>query len=190
MKKILLLAGCLMLIAGAALAQAGYFHVWGDSTRCLCDPDNTDGYMVVHVFHEGTPGATACQFKVEIFGAPLTWVGDQYSFPTVIGSSQNGVAMLYDACLASPIHLMKITYLGISNACDRISIVDDPNATPPGIYVTDCATPDPNLLVAGGTQTYINVDGNCWNCSPYYDPPWCDVPVEETTWGRVKEMYK
>ena len=190
MRRILLLAGCMMLITGGTLAQGGFLHVWGDSARCVCDPDNTAGFMFVHVIHEGSPGATACQFAVQINGVPLTWVGDYSYFTSVIGNTQSGIAVAYGECMVSPIHVVRMTYLGVSNPCDMIRIVADPTTVPPGIYATDCATPVPNLLVIGGGTTYINTDGTCWNCSPYYDPPWCTVPVEKTTWGKVKEIYR
>jgi hypothetical protein len=167
MKRALLLTVCLMFAAGMAFAQAGNIGVFADTGGLSCDLSNAAGFMQVQVVHVNSPGATACQFMLTLMGAPLTWVGDASPFTSVIGNTQVGIAVAYGACLVSPIHVVTATYMGISPACDMLRVVADPTATPPGIYVTDCVLPTPNLLpIALGGAGYINNDGSC---------P-CDVP--------------
>ena len=125
-------------------------------------------------------GATASQFKLQVDGVPLTWVGDSSPFPGVIGNTSTGVAVAYGSCLVSPIHVVQATFMGTSAACDMVRVVDDPIAVPPGIYMTDCASPVPNLVIIPGGSAYVNDDGTC---------P-CNVPAEDTSWGQIKALYQ
>lgn len=145
-----------------------------------CNLNNLPGFMQVHVVHVYTPGATACQFRLQHIGTPLTWIGDTIPPPFfAIGTSQSGIAIGYTACYASPIHVLTVMYMGVSAPCDLIRVVADPTATPPGIYVYDCSIPAIILTATGGAAR-INPNGTCQ----------CTVPVEETTWGQVKALYQ
>jgi len=83
-------------------------------------------------------------------------------------------------CIVSPVEALVVNYLGTSHPCDVIKVVPDPRANPPGIYVTDCATPEPNVYTLRGHATYINNNGTCYG----------GYPVEATTWGKVKVLYR
>ena len=136
--------------------------------------------MFVYVLHMNSPGATAVQFALMVEGAAINWVGD-VSPHNVIGDTQNGVAIAFSGCTATPNLLIRATYTGISTPCDIIKVVPDPILDPPReILVTDCTTPVPVLLSTTGYATYINDDGSCS----------CGYPVEETTWGKVKSLYR
>ena len=165
--------------SGLSLAQAGSIGVFADPQGTSCDLDNTSGSMDVYCVHVDTPGATACRFRVEVEGAPLTYFGESSPFVNTYGNSQGGFGVSYGTCLKSPIHVLTISYSGVSAACDMIRVVDDPTAIPPGIYVTSCQM-WPNPFIASGGAAYINNDGSC---------P-CNIPVEQTTWGKVKALYQ
>ena len=164
--------------SGLSLAQAGSIGVFADPQGTNCNLDNTSGSMDVYCVHVDTPGTTMCQFAIEIIGVALTNIGETSSFST-LGNSQDGIGISYGSCLASPIHLLTITYNGVSDPCDMIRVVDDPTAIPPGIYMTGCSV-GIDVHVASGGAAYINNDGSC---------P-CDVPLEETNWGRVKALFR
>jgi hypothetical protein len=188
MKNVLLFTTFLMLVASMAFAQSGGIAVYADKYGACCDLYNHHNSMQVYFIHEYTPGATASQFAVQVQGVPLTNVGETVTPPfQSFGHSSYGIAIAYGACLTSPIHVLTITYLGTSAPCDMIRVVEDPSATPPGIYVTDCAEPIPHLLTGIGGATYINNDGTC-NCSLSPCPP--EVPVEKNSWGKVKALYR
>ena len=87
--------------------------------------------------------------------------------------------MGYGSCLASPIVLVPINYFvhGTSAPCSFIDVVAP--LTTGQIEVVDCNN---NLLVATGARTFVNPDATC-DCN-------LPVPVEETTWGRVKALYQ
>ena len=76
----------------------------------------------------------------------------------------------------------------MSAPCDRIDIVADPTAVPPGIWAADCTEPVANLLPVTGGAMYLNNDGTCpCTIGPLQD---CLIPVKETSWGRVKAIYQ
>ena len=180
MKRALLLTLCVMFAASMAFAQAGNIGVFADVAGTNCNLSNAMGFAQFNVVHVNSPGTTACQFKLTVYGTALTFVG-QMSAYNVIGTAPVGIAVAYGACLVSPIHALTATYMGISAACDRLAVEADPTAVPPGIYVTDCATPVPHLLtIAKGGIGYIN--GNL-SCN-------CNVPAEDTSWGQIKALYQ
>lgn len=180
MKRALLLTICMMFTASLAFGQAGNVGIFADPAGASCDLNNSTGFMQVNVVHVNSPGATACQFSLVVYGTPLTYAGEFSAFNT-IGTAPAGVAVAYGSCQVSPIHALTVTYVGMSAPCDYIAVEGDPTTSPVGIYVTDCATPVPNLLtVDRGGIGYLNNDGTC---------P-CNVPAEDTSWGQIKALYQ
>lgn len=178
LRRVFGLAALFLLIACSGFAQSGQIGIYSDAGGSSGALDNTTGFMQAYCVHINSSGATACQFAIEISGTPLTYLGESSQFD-VIGNSPNGVAVAYGGCRTSPIHVLTINYSGTSTACDRIKIMPDPTATPPGIYVTDCATPVPNLLTARGGWAVINPDNTC-----------PDDLINESSWGRIKSIYQ
>ena len=143
---------------------------------------------MVNLYHIYTNGATASQFKVDqvVGGVSATFLGQSSPFPNVIGSADEGVAVAYGSCFGStgPIELLTLTYVGsgASPDCSFFEVVDYPIAVPPAIYVVDCILPTPNLLIGEGSRATVNTDGSCDCTTP--------IPVEETSWGQIKALYK
>jgi hypothetical protein len=181
MKRALLITVCMMFAASLAFGQAGNIGVFADPAGASCDLSNSPaGFFQAYIVHVNSPGSTASQFRVVVYGTPLTIIGELSAYNT-IGSAAAGIAVAYGPCLVSPIHALTVSYLGISAPCDYIAIEADPTADPPAIYVTDCATPVPNLLtIPQGGIGYLNNNGNC---------P-CNVPAEDTSWGQIKALYQ
>jgi hypothetical protein len=186
MKRALLIVFCLSFLAGAVNAQVpGSIGLFADPAASYCDVyDYAPGIVIVYVVHVMTTGATASQFRVDSnsWGANMLYLSEVVTPPYyAIGNSQTGVSIAYTYCVPSPNMIMYIQYFaqGLSATCSKIKVVDHPTATPPGIYVVDCSDP-PNLLTATGGSVVINPDATCM----------CDIPVEETTWGKIKSLYQ
>jgi hypothetical protein len=96
-----------------------------------------------------------------------------------IGGSQTGIAIAYGACLAAPIHVLTIQYFasGITPPCCYYPVVPDPNLPSGQIEVVDCAE---TIVFATGGVGIINPDATCD----------CDVPTQDTTWGKVKSIFQ
>jgi hypothetical protein len=185
MKKALLLCIAILCISSLVFAQAGTLGVFADPGGTVCDlTDAAPGLVLVYIVHMFSPGGTAAQFGIEETH-PMTYLsespGTYIKIGTCAGPSGFGCAIAYGGCYPTPNMILTIQYFGsgLSPACSYIKVVEDGTAVPPILAVTDCADP-PNLLDATGGIGYFNNDGNC---------P-CDVPVEETSWGQIKSLYK
>jgi hypothetical protein len=173
----------IMLVAGLVFAQPGVIQIAADQGVTTCDVTDVAGLVTVYVFHINTIGSTASQFKIlPSAGVTMTHLADNSAFLT-IGNSQTGIAIAYQACFTGPLEILSMSYLGsgTSVACSDLTVVEDPTANPPGLFVTDCASP-PNKLIGLGSTAIINDDGGC----PCPDI----VPVEETSWGQIKAIYR
>jgi hypothetical protein len=185
MRKMLLLSMVLLLASTLAFAQPpGSIGLFADPGATNCDVyDQVPGLVIIYVVHVYTPGATAAQFMVVCaWGSLMTYLAETPTPPYIcIGNSQTGVACAYGGCVPSPNVIMTLTFFGsgISAPCSYCQVMADPSATPPGIYVTDCASP-PNLLNATGGDVVINPIPGCF----------CNIPVEETSWGHIKNLYQ
>lgn len=188
MKRFMLLSIGLLLVSSLAFAQTGSIGLFSDVMGTNCDVyDSAPGLVLVYVVHVYTPGATASQFIVaDMWGNTMTYLSEAVTAPyikigTCAGPAATGCAIAYGGCVGSPNMILTLQYFasGTTPTCSYLQVMADPSATPPGIYVTDCADP-PNLLTATGGDVVLNPDATCM----------CDIPVEETSWGQIKSLYQ
>lgn len=166
----------LVLFGSAATAQPGYIGVYADKDAKSCE-FSPQGLVRVHVFHMGVEGAMAAQFRLNV-PEHWTFLGDQWNFKTVIGTSHEGVSIAYGTCQESPV------YLGVSNfqttgdePCTLIWVGPDPNALSGQIEGVDCNRPA-NKLFPAGSCAYVNANDSC-RCAPgkVKCPPPTDKPT-------------
>ena len=186
MKKALLLVVGMMLLASLASAQVGTIQLYADPQLAACDLID-QGVFSVYVYHINTSGATASQFSVvPRDGATVSFLGQSSPFPLTDGSAPTGVAVAYGSCLGTngPIELLTLTYVGAgtSPACSYLEVAEDPRAIPPDLLVVDCLLPTPLQLTGNSSILRFNADGTC--------PCVVPVPVEDTSWGKIKALYK
>ncbi len=184
MKKVLLLTVVLMLSATMAFAQGGRLGLFSDATgdveKCAIT-DAVPGLLNIYVVHIETAGATASQFIAPQPACMVgTYLSDSQPFAVTIGSSQNGVAIGYGACLSAPIHCLTINIFasGVTPPCCIYEIYGDPNTTSQMIEVVDC---DENLITGVGQSGVINADATC-ACVDI-------VPTQDSSWGKIKSLY-
>jgi hypothetical protein len=180
MKKALLLTLVLMVSASMAFAQGGSVGIFADTGGTNCNlSDMLPGlcpYYVVHVYHAG---AAASQFSAPKPACFLgIWLSDTAVFPVTIGSSQAGVAIGYGTCQAAPTHVLTINMFcqGLTGPCCRYPVLADPNVPSGQIEVVLC---DNSLVYGTGGEGIVNSNATCN----------CDVPVQDSTWGKVKSLY-
>ncbi|NIO28521.1 MAG: hypothetical protein GTO29_08210 [Candidatus Latescibacteria bacterium] len=185
MKRVLLLAVFSILIGSVVTAQPGSIGLFADPGGTTCDVYDEPGTVTVYVLHLSSPGATGSCFRVDwlSWGVTMMYMCETVTPPYLsIGSSDAGIAIAYGSCVVSPHMILAIQFcaLGTTPPCSYIQVVADTTYYDvPGIWVRDCGTP-PSTLRARGGDAVINPDATCY----------CDVPVEETSWGRVKLLYR
>ncbi len=135
--------------------------------------DNVLSVLHVYVVHQDfIPGASGIQFRIErSAGFTATYVSESSPHITVVGNSETGVAIAYGACKTAPVVLLDIIYVahGTSGTCSYLASTAHPPSPSGKIKVITCT--EPRLADPGRLR--VN----------------CTVPVEETTWGRVKALY-
>ena len=179
MKRSVLVAVVLMFGASSAFA-AGSIGVFSDEAGTNCNLVDAAGYAYVYLWHVNTTGALASEFKLI---RPAGWAYQfgsrdldflQIGFP----DADDGVAYSYITCQTGSFWLETLIYSadGSSPVCSNtVYITNVPSKT--NIEVINCS--DVRLNATGGALV-VNGDGSC---------P-CNVPVEETTWGKVKSLYQ
>jgi len=178
MKKVLMFALAIMMIAPAAMAD--HFGVYSDMAGTNCEVAPTAiAPITVYVVHK-TTGTTGSQFLV-VNTTDWTWSASVLNGYLAIGDAFTDLSLAYGGCLAGP-DLAVVSLSGFSfpvpgKTCGTLEIQPAPNKV--GIISVDCTFAE--LVATGGKMTFYN-DGTC---------P-CESPnaTEESTWGKVKSLYR
>ena len=179
------------VVVPTSVARAqGLLSLYLEDTFSSSDLEDDTGTVTVYVVHNLTPGATGMAYRIDNCNTTLTWLGDT-NHQNAIGDSQVGVELEYP-CSPGPILLQTVTYWGTSDSPGNGALLarPHPNSTTGDIEGRDC---EQNVgTVLGGCI--------CVKCSPQYTcelaiPPWtappCGaLPVEESSWGRIKSLYR
>lgn len=185
MRPLLIVTVIVLLAATTSQAQApGKIGVYADAAGTSINVVDVGQDLEVYLLHVMTDGATASEFKLDVSATGWVHLGDEWAFELVIGNSQEGVSIAYQECLSGSIYLGKARFTGASApACTEINIVPDPLALAGEVLAVDCAAPMDRALTfpaAGRAFVNGNADGTC-NVA---------LPVEETTWGGIKSLYR
>jgi len=169
MKKFLLLTMCLLMVSSAALAD--HIGVYSDGSASSCNLGNIAGQFSPNatVIHRFTTGATGSRFKVT-FPAGTSYFG--FNTPYVpVGALNTDLSLGYGQCLNGSIVLGTINAIyaagtGHVEKADLQSI----------ILYTNCLFAE---LPATGGVFYVGGIAGCG-----------EAPVEPSTWGSVKALYR
>ncbi len=184
----------LPVLVFAVCAPSTHFIGLGGDQWWQCWKYEPDGGGVISffVFHHGADEMSGVQFRVVSGGG----FAGQYLGETVLGgisfgNSQDGITIwrLCDGGIyPGETMLMQVQYMtdGTSAPCSYLRVEAHPGVegqVEPGLLVWDCIHTD-ECFVANGGVILINPNMGGAHC----DIP-CSVPVHETTWGQIKELY-
>ena len=189
MRPVLVVCVALLLVPSLAFAQGGIIALFADSTGTDCgivdsEPNTLIEIYVLHVF---APPVASSQFSVPIpdCAVNLIYLGDYNPLPFgwVVYTSPTGVVVTYGACYMGTFHILTIRYWGqgLTGSCCAFNVETYPRGPRPGISATACSDPMVDIPAAAGTSAIINPDETC---------PCSNVPVAESTWGKVKALYR
>jgi hypothetical protein len=194
---VLVLGGILLGPVGSVSAQINGIEVsseWFQST-CQLGNDVGPGIRTVYVRHLASVGSVASRFRVSLGeGTTMTYLSESQAFSTSLGDTQNGISVCYGECLAGDIVLVEISYMSYAtdSNCSRIQVV--PHSEALTIETIDCFgvaasafSQDLYIVAPGescGCPTPRSYSGTpqLFSCNP--------VPVETSTWGFVKALYR
>lgn len=192
MKRIAAAAFVLASIGSVAHAQEQrVLRFFADPAGTNCEIVNTQSEIVtIHMLLTGD-GSTA---NTVTFSAPTpacwtgaVWLGDDVN-PSYLwlGTTHDpaaGLTVTFIGCKNLPIYLGSMTFEASgSEPCCYYDILPGLPATVNQLRIIDCDG-DPVVIPAVGVT--INPDAGC-PCGSSELP----VAVEETTWGRVKALYR
>jgi hypothetical protein len=167
MKKVLLLSLSLMMLAGAAMAD--HIAIYADPTGSVCNlaPGFSTTATIIHKF---SAGATASRFRMELNpGSVFFAISTPY---VTIGGLDTDISIGYGACLTGSFPLGTIVALWAPGTVSIVAAFGQSN-----IIYADCNFAE---RIATGGHTSINGDGHG-----------CDFdPVQPTSWGKVKALYR
>lgn len=189
MKRVLLLALMITCIASLAWADdvgpAGTLGVFSDLAGTACqvtDPLYANFYL--YVLHYSATAANSSQFRIDVDPT----LGAASFNPSVapgllsLGNFTDGITITYVGCKTTfPLHIATIQWFGLGNSteCHWVRIAADPGSQTGKPEVVDCGL---NKFGLDYTLTgYIANDGV--DCS-------CSVSTQETSWSKIKSLYK
>lgn len=141
------------------------------------------GLVNVYVFFDsflGDPISAAAFRLVTGGGFTGVYVGETVIGNVWFGNTQDGIAVSLDACYQAPRLLVTVQYMtdGTSPSCSWLEVVGHPDYG--GVAMVDC---NGSLYIQ--IESYKLVVIRSWA-----DREACGLlPVEESTWGRVKALY-
>ena len=192
---VLVLAGMLGLAPARAWGQGGNepdrgIGVSSSPIVYSCNiKDNAPGLLEVFVMYTGL-AAKGITFAAPMPAcAQLIYLQDSHVFGTTTGNSQTGVSVDFGACMSGPVHVLTIQYFagGTTPPC---CVYPTLPVSGSDVYAVAC---DASPVTVTRLCNYINQNPSC-GCAflgPYFVLcPEVVVPVESTTWGRVKALYR
>ena len=181
MKKFVLSIAILALMASPVLAQTDAFGVYQDQTGLNCNITMTfPALNEVWIVHKTSAGATGSQFKVTApTSGTLTAAGGGVANANflVIGEPYTDLSLAYTECLTGTFPVWKLSFFASAAVpdCQYISIIPAPDKV--GVLSVDCTFAE---LPSYGGQGIISATAACN----------CDVATQESTWGKVKSLYR
>lgn len=171
----------MVILAAPAMARAqghGRIAIFSDAALTDSTVVDADSRVIdVYIAHVDHPGVTGSQFRtVADPGFTAVWLYESSPwYPFVIGSSREGVSIYYGyyaGCVTTDIVLIKVTYwlTGTSKLCSRLRVVGYPETD--YIVCVGCNMVETPCSSGGSLRVA------------------CPVSTEETTWGRVKALYR
>jgi hypothetical protein len=185
MKKVILVFAIVftVAIAGSAFAQAPNITIYFDENlteaQADCPPVGTPHFTEFAtlriVANNFGMWLAAVEFKVD-YPSQLSWLGDNYTSDTVIGSSPVGVSLAWGIPLNAfdSVVMMTATCAWVCDGC-----VGNEN-------VAVDVVPNPNM---GLLRALRWPDNASFNVVGMRSLICATVPVEDTTWGQVKALY-
>ena len=179
----------LALIAGTfspAVAQTDdRVSLWADASMNSCEiVDPGSGLVQVHMFHTGSQPARAVTFFAPTpqCWEGATWLGDVVASPFLkqgVSTHSVGIQVNYLACLQPPVYLGYMNFIlsGGAQPCCAYPVL--PHIVDGAVLIIDCNFDE---RVGAGGSAIVNANSSCR----------CPMPLatEESTWGRVKSLYR
>ena len=202
MKRIVTLLNLMLFMYSTGIsAHEAMFALYADPSASSCQAILPELTMIdlslFYVRGDGPAMGPTNEFRIQKSNDDIqigwpAW-SEELGLVAVFGSLESGITVAYnmgeqDRCREEDYVFLAI--IPITNISDpdtfTISIVDRPRGKvlQPTISITLCEEPYPIYEVLGGTFVF---NGTCASPeNPFQDP----TPVQSSTWGAIKGLYK
>lgn len=156
----------------------GFLSLYSDAALTQCSlSDVVPGTANVYLTELPNGGATGSRFRVAASpGFTGVWLSETSPF-TTIGNSQTDLSVGFGNCRDGRFVVLTMTYqLYGTSECSQLSFTPALGQTE--LYCLDCSF---GMECNGLYPLYVNCSGS-HGCDP--------LPVESTTWGSVKALYR
>lgn len=194
MKTLLLVVVSAVIALTVPTQTAAYYGslgVYSDVGGCDCNIlDEAAGLVTVYVVHRDiATGVSGARFKVDGTARPyLTFIAENpLGDPIfILGNIEDGYDVSYGACVTGGLPVMEILFFGsgLSPHCSNLGVVAAPTSTTGQVEVFDC---DHEVFPTTGYSASVNPGTECVCFMPI---PCIPVPVEGSTWGAIKALYR
>jgi hypothetical protein len=177
----------LVLLAPPARAQPPVIGAYAELSDCRLF-DAPGEFQSVWLVHETGPAVQAARFRVEVVdnGWTASYIGAWYPVIYVVDPDPfSGATFGVPECGGPPNVFARLDFLSLApspQCAAEIVVAPDPTASSGQIEAIDC---NGNVLLGeSGTKVVVNSDPDTCPC--------VSGPLEtsESTWGRVKSLYR
>lgn len=173
----------------ASVAQADHIGIYSDQAGAQCWFSSLvapPGSNTAYVIHRFNVGSTASQFKVNdtsgLFATSQTFPAAYLT----IGTWNTDLSIAYGGCVIGDHVVATLNFLWFGapvNCGQTLAVAPAPTTPIPGeVALVDCAQPSGNLETATAGTFYLLA--GCGDA--------CDLgtPAEESSWGKIKALYR
>ena len=173
------------VLSAAPATATESLNIYGDAEHSSClISDVAPGPITLYIFHENTPEAFWSMFRVAADGG-FTGLLVSHSVPPgffYLGDPMVDYSISYGGCRLGTFLIATLVFdgFGTSETCAHIWLDDAPSSYLPGELLTSGCSEELKIPATNGPAV-VNYD----DC-----PAWCITATEESSWGRIKALYR
>lgn len=198
MKRAIFSSILVALLSAGVCAHEGMIALYSDCDHAACSAPLPKSQIIpLYLFYEvgdGPEVTSAWSFRIRKSSPDILFMEAEWAMENFMqmGSLGEGVTIFLHSgeggwCSGDEqtIYLATIDVLNVADHDTfTMSVLENPNGSPPGLYALECLDGYPFHPVIGGTFVF---NGKCH--SP--EDPFADgVAVATTTWGAMKSLFR
>ena len=191
MKRLVMIAMGLLLLAGSAFAQpfpglpdTAYVGLFADAAHTVRSVNYTGAMTIFQWYIWWLPsnmGLQGAEFKIQLPAnvVSITVLSKDPAITVELGTLAAGISIAFaeGSCKTDWVFSHQLQSILTSNVQSQIEIVEHPGVLPfPAYQVASCEPGYPIYPVKRFTHLYMNWDGG--------------IAVEEKSWGAIRSLFK
>jgi hypothetical protein len=179
MKKVLIIAFAMLLMASAVSAGEGYLGLFADGSHSVCSVMGNVGMLPFTMWIwalDEVPGVTAIEFAINF---PTSVIASTVTVNPLIsvglGTLQAGTSVAFYTCQNDWVWTHQVACYLIGTTPGVITIIPDPTAVPPEYLFARCDLGDSLFEPTIFSNLYLNQA--------------CVIATQNASWGAIKSLF-